>query len=45
MVRIIILAMLLSSCSQFEQKMQDAQQLKCTPPNAVGCTGFITEKQ
>jgi hypothetical protein len=40
MGRLIIIMFLLSSCAAFEEKMQEAQHLKCTPPNAVGCTGF-----
>jgi hypothetical protein len=32
MVRIIIIALLLSSCADFERKMYEAQQLQCAPP-------------
>ena len=32
MVKIIILALLLSSCADFERKMHEAQQLQCKKP-------------
>jgi len=45
MVRIICIALLLSSCASFEQKLKAQQQLQCQPAGSVGCIGFILNKE
>ena len=37
---LIIIMLSLTSCSLLERQ----QQLSCSPVNAVGCTGFLSDK-
>ena len=37
---LIVVMLSLTSCSLLERQ----QQLSCSPVNAVGCTGFLTDK-
>jgi hypothetical protein len=38
----LMLILLLSACSAFEEKIyeQQEEQLKCSPANSVNCTGW-----
>jgi len=45
MIKIICIALLLSSCASFEQKIKQQQQLQCQPAGSVGCIGFIQYKE
>jgi hypothetical protein len=42
MGRLIIIMLLLSSCSEFEQMIQE-QKLECHPIQATECIGWATE--